>query len=170
MFPETCLHSQVRSCWLKAEVTKAAAVGHQESMLGEEGFVPEEFEHSLWLFLPDLLSTRCSVLRWGEVLCLSLWGSLGSIQGAVATLPYWNEAGKNFSIKYAKTWHDQVFSAKELLGITIWCWSSLFLLGSQFICLLAWYSFAGSSLGWKWEDRCYSSTWGSTACLRSPSS
>lgn len=38
----------------------------------------------------------------------------------MAILPYWNKAGKNFSIKYEKTWHDQgVFSAKELLGIII---------------------------------------------------
>lgn len=103
---------------------------------GRKASCQEDFEHSLWLFLPDHLSTPCSVFRWGKILCLPLWDSLGSIQGAVATLPYWNKAGKNFSTKHGKTWHDwEVFSAKELLGIIIWCWSSLFLMGSQFICL-----------------------------------
>lgn len=104
---------------------------------GRKASCQEDFEHRLWLFLPDHLLTPCSVLRWRKILCLPLWDSLGSIQGAVATLPYWNQAGKNFSIKYEKTWHDrEVLSAKELLGIIIWCWSSLFLFGSQFICLL----------------------------------
>lgn len=103
---------------------------------GRKASCQEDFEHSLWLFLPDHLSTPCSVFRRGKILCLPLWDSLGSIQGAVATLPYWNKAGKNFSTKHGKTWHDwEVFSAKELLGIIIWCWSSLFLMGSQFICL-----------------------------------
>lgn len=94
---------------------------------GRKASCQEDFVHCLWLFLPDCLSTPCSVLRWGKMLCLPLWDSLGSIQGAVATLPYRNKAGKNFSNKYEKTWHDwEVFSAKELLGIIIWCWLSLF--------------------------------------------
>lgn len=66
---------------------------------GRKASCQEDFENRLWLFLPDHLSTPCSVLRWRKILCLLLWNSLGSIQGAVATLPYWNQAGKNFSIK-----------------------------------------------------------------------
>lgn len=35
---------------------------------GRKASWQEDFKHRLWLFLPDHLSTPCSMLRWGKIL------------------------------------------------------------------------------------------------------
>lgn len=131
--PVTCLHSQVRSCWLKAEVINAAAAGHQESMLGEENVVSRGFctlsvtfpawvPFNTWLCLKAWKNPVLAPLRLSQV-----------VQGCCCYL-----ISFEWGLKIASqlTCNDQkVLRAEELLSV-VWWWSSLFLLNSQFIWLL----------------------------------
>lgn len=167
MLPETCLHSQVGSCWLKAEVTKAAAVGHQGGMLEEESFMPRGFQ--------TLSVTFPAWPPFNTVLCVRVEGKpLGLLRVNPGCCGYLALLEQGWKELLNQEWENLARLRSVQCQRTAWYYYLMLIISfsvEQSVYLSAYgYSFAGSSLGWKWEARCYSSAWGSTTCLRSPSS
>lgn len=164
MLPETCLHSQVRSCWLQAEVTKAAAVGHQESMLGEESFMLRGFQTPSVTFPAWPPFNTLVYVKVGKSPVAPPLGLLRVNPGWCGYLALLEQGWKEL---LNQVWENLAWSRSVQCQRTTWCYYLMLIISfpvEQSVYLSAyWYSFAISSLGWKWEGMCYSSAWCSTA-------
>lgn len=140
----TCLHSQVRSCWLKAEVTNAAAAGHQEIMLGEENVVLRGFwtlsvTFPAWVAFNTLLSVQKNPM-------LAPWRLPQVTPGCFYYIASLEGRSKRASQLSAT---KLVMVKKCSVPESFWVLPDvdhLFLLGRWFICLLANFFFFNAGL------------------------
>lgn len=135
---------------------------------GRKASCQDDFEHRLWLFLPDHRSTPCCV-KVGKNSVLAPLGFLRVNPGCCGCLallePGWKE-------HLNQVWENLTSSRSVQCKRAAWYYYLMLIVSfcvEQSVYLSAYsYSFAESSLGWKWEG--YSSAWGSTVSLRNPSS